>query len=156
MAHAQQGPLAPLMAHGMANASSLSALEAGRRRPRARRNLGLTLVRNVCILRLPDTTGSVTLARMGQVSDVIATLKARELTTTCSELVSALSGLGFEVRRRKAGNHHSLDHAGIPGFTGANFDGGHGKTVKACYVQAMRKLISKYELEINEFLKEPK
>ena len=93
---------------------------------------------------------------MGQVSDAIAMLKAKELTTTCSELVSALSGLGFEVRRRNSGNHHTLDHAGVAGFTGASFDGGHGKAVKACYVQAMRKLIAKYETEINEFLKEPK
>lgn len=93
---------------------------------------------------------------MGQVSDAIATLKAKELTTSCADLISTLSELGFEVKRRKSGNHHTLDHPGIPGFTGSDFDGGHGKTVKACYVQAMRKLVAKYEPEITDYLKESK
>ena len=93
---------------------------------------------------------------MGQVSDAIAMLKAKELTTTCGDLISAFAALGFEVKRRSSGNHHTLDHDGIPGFTGSSFDGGHGKTVKPCYVQAMRKLLAKYETEISQYLKEPK
>ena len=93
---------------------------------------------------------------MGQVSDAIATLKAKELTTTCADLVSTLSALGFEVKRRKSGNHYTLYHDSIQGFTGSDFDGGHGKTVKFVYVQAMRKLIAKYETEITEYLKEIK
>jgi predicted RNA binding protein YcfA (HicA-like mRNA interferase family) len=90
---------------------------------------------------------------MRQVSDAIEVLKAKEASTSSSELVSLLEGLGFEVRRRKSGNHHTLDHPGIEGFTGANFDGGHEKTVKPCYTREMRKLLVKYEAELNEYLK---
>lgn len=90
---------------------------------------------------------------MDPTSEAIDTLKSREATTSCDELVKLLSGLGFDVKRRRSGNHHTLDHPGIPGFTGANFDGGHGKTVKPRYVQEMRKLVKKYEAEINEYLK---
>lgn len=90
---------------------------------------------------------------MGQVSDAIDALRAKEASTSCSELVSLLEGLGFEVKRRKSGNHHTLDHSAIPDFTGANFDGGHGKAVKSCYTQEMRKLLKKYEPELTEYLK---
>lgn len=90
---------------------------------------------------------------MGQVSDAIDALKAKEASTSCSELASILEGLGFEVKRRKSGNHYTLDHPGISGFTGANFDGGHGKVVKPCYTQEMRKLLKKYESELTEYLK---
>jgi hypothetical protein len=93
---------------------------------------------------------------MDPVSEAIDTLKSKEATTSCDELVGLLKGLGFDVKRRKSGNHHTLDHPGIPGFSGAHFDGGHGKTVKTCYVQEMRKLLKKYEAEINEHLKAKK
>ncbi|MFY7867701.1 type II toxin-antitoxin system HicA family toxin [Roseateles sp.] len=93
---------------------------------------------------------------MKSAGEAIDLLKSREATTSCDELVGLLRALGFDVRRRKSGNHHTLDHPGIPGFTGANFDGGHGKTVKTCYLQEMRKLIKKYEAEINEHLKAKK
>lgn len=90
---------------------------------------------------------------MDSVSDAIDTLKAKEASTSCTDLISLLEGLGFQVRRRSSGNHHTLGHPGIPGFIGANFDGGHGKVVKPCYVQAMRKLIKKYQTEITDYLK---
>ena len=93
---------------------------------------------------------------MKSAGEVIDLLKSKEATTSCDDLVSLLTDLGFDVRRRKSGNHHTLDHPGIPNFMGANFDGGHGKTVKTCYVQEMRKLVKKYETEINEQLKAKK
>lgn len=91
---------------------------------------------------------------MGTVSDAIDTLRTKEANTSCADLASVLEGLGFEVKRRSSGNHHTIDHKGLPGFTGANFDGGHGKVVMKCYVQEMRKLVKKYESELTEYLKE--
>ena len=47
-----------------------------------------------------------------------------------------------------------MDHDGIPGFTGANFDGGHDKHMKAVYVKQLRKLLEKYSAEISAALSE--
>ena len=47
-----------------------------------------------------------------------------------------------------------MDHDGIPGFTGANFDGGHDKHLKAVYVRQLRKLLEKYSAEISAALSE--
>lgn len=91
---------------------------------------------------------------MGTVDAALDWLRAKEATTSCAELIAVLQGLGFEVRRRSSGNHHTIYHPGLSDFSGSNFDGGHGKVVKKYYVQAMRKLISKYQSELTEYMRE--
>lgn len=90
---------------------------------------------------------------MEPVRAAINILRAREANLSCAELVRLLESLGFDVRRGKSGNHHTLDHSGIPGFAGSNFDGGHDKTVKKCYTSSMRRLLTKYEVEISDHLR---
>ena len=67
-------------------------------------------------------------------------------------LKAILKDLGFDVQRTGSGNHYVVDHDGIPGFTGANFDCGHDKHMKPCYPRNMRKLLEKYETEITQYL----
>ena len=91
---------------------------------------------------------------MGAVTDAIQRLRDKEASTGCEQMVGLLRKLGFEVQRRHSGNHHVMDHDGIPGFTGANFDGGHDKHLKAVYVRQLRKLLEKYSAEISAALLE--
>ena len=89
---------------------------------------------------------------MGKVSGAAATLRSKEGNCTCSDLKAILKDLGFDVQRAGSGNHHVVDHDGIPGFTGANFDCGHDKLMKPCYPRNMRKLLEKYETENTQYL----
>ena len=91
---------------------------------------------------------------MSTLTDAIQRLRDNEASTSCEQMVGLLCKLGFEVQRRKSGNHHVMDHDGIPGFTGANFDGGHDKHMKAVYVRQLRKLREKYSAEISAALSE--
>jgi hypothetical protein len=85
---------------------------------------------------------------MGKVDDAIAKLTMEEAATSCSDLVSALEGLMFQVKRRRKGNHYTFVHPGLAGFWGSDFNGGHEKHVKSNYVREVRKLLERYRVEL--------
>jgi hypothetical protein len=89
---------------------------------------------------------------MGRVDDTIAKLAKEEAATSCPELVLALEGLAFKVRKCSKGNHYTFVHPHLEGFFGSDFNGGHEKHVKKVYVQRVRKLIERYRAELVEQL----
>jgi hypothetical protein len=89
---------------------------------------------------------------MGKVDEAIAKLSKEATATSCADLVSLLEGLGFKVRRCSKGNHHTFVHAGLADFWGSDFDGGHDKHMKKNYVNAVRKLLERYRMELAQLL----
>jgi hypothetical protein len=72
----------------------------------------------------------------------------------CAEVRGLLNELGFDVRDGSNGNHKTFTHDGIPSFPGSNYDCGHGKVVKPCYIGNIIRTLSHYEAEIREYLGE--
>ena len=86
------------------------------------------------------------------IQGVIADLRSGRASTRCKDLIAALESLGFDVKRGKQGNHHTYTHQGLSSFGVANFDCGHKKHMKPVYVDKVRKVIEKYEEELNSLL----
>ena len=75
----------------------------------------------------------------------------------CSALEALLRSLGFIVEEGRSGKHRTVEHKEISEVA-ANFDGGHGKDaeIKRCYVRDMRKMIEKYQDQLDAFLEKEK
>jgi len=88
------------------------------------------------------------------IKGVIADLRSGRASTRCKDLISLLELLGFDVRKGTKGNHHTYTHKKLLGFSVASFDCGHKKHVKPVYVDKVRKLIAKYEDELERLMDE--
>jgi hypothetical protein len=82
-------------------------------------------------------------------------LKEGGASMRCKDLVDILQTLGFEVRNGKSAGHKVVSHSGLPGFTSAGFNCGHGDNpeVKRPYVKSMVALLERHEDELRAFLK---
>jgi hypothetical protein len=58
-----------------------------------------------------------------------------------------LTRLGFLVRDCGKGNHKAFSHARLAGFTGGNYDCGHGKNpqVKSVYIRKIIRILENWE-----------
>lgn len=86
--------------------------------------------------------------------DVVKHLRQARANLGCGDVKKALEELGFEVHNGKKGNHKTYTHDHIEGFHGGNYDCGHNKHVKPCYITNVIRTIETYELEIRTFLGE--
>lgn len=84
--------------------------------------------------------------------DVLQHLRQARASLRCADVKAQLEQLGFRVRDAKKGNHKLYFHDHIAGFQGSNYDCGHEKHVKTCYIRNIIGVIEKYELEIRTFL----
>lgn len=80
---------------------------------------------------------------------VVAKLKSSRANLSCDEMKDLLESLGFVVKKRAGGNHHTYTHPDLTDFFGSNFDGGHKKQMLSVYVEKALKIIKKYENELN-------
>jgi hypothetical protein len=73
----------------------------------------------------------------------------------CSDLVSILETLGFDVRAGKKSGHKVMTHPGVPGFTSQAFTCGHGKNpeIKPVYVRKVVATLRQFEPELAEYLR---
>jgi hypothetical protein len=80
------------------------------------------------------------------VTTVIERLHTGAGSLRCSELVSLLEALGFEVRRGRRGNHRIVTHPGLTDFLGTAFDCGHGRDapVRPVYVRNVRRILEEH------------
>ena len=86
------------------------------------------------------------------IKGVIAELRSGRASTRCKDLISVLKELGFDVKKGTRGNHYTFTHSGLPDFHVASFDCGHNKHMKPVYVDKVRKVIAKYEDELEQLL----
>lgn len=86
--------------------------------------------------------------------ETVAALSAARRSIRCEELASHLRRLGFDVRDGKRGGHKLIFHDGIPDFTSASYNCGHGRNpeIKPAYVSNLLKLLEQYKKEIIEYL----
>jgi hypothetical protein len=61
-----------------------------------------------------------------------------------------LGDLGFQVRRCGSGGHRVFSHPKLRGFTGGNYNGGHGRNdqLKASYVRNVIRILEDWEHEL--------
>jgi len=87
---------------------------------------------------------------------IVKKLRQSKNNYRCSELVSDLETLGFEVRNGRRGGHKIYTHDGIPDFTSGSFNCGHGinSKIKPVYINQVRKIVERYEEEIIEYLED--
>ena len=91
---------------------------------------------------------------MSVIDDVIAHLTQQQASMRCAEMKKLLETLGFQVTDAATKNHKLVYHKGIKDFHGSHYDCGHGKNpeLKKPYVQAMRRLIEKYRIDLANHL----
>ena len=87
---------------------------------------------------------------MAYVDDVIKDWKGRPRAVSCSEIREALEAMGFEVKKRNNGNHHTISHPNLKGFFGSNYDCGHSKdgAVKLPYIKSILRVLSEHRDEL--------
>jgi hypothetical protein len=85
--------------------------------------------------------------------EVVNVLKSRN--STCEDIDKMLSGLGFSVKRRSNGNHHTYTHPELDAFMGSNYDCGHGKNPvpKQQYFRNILKVLKTYETDLRDLNK---
>lgn len=68
----------------------------------------------------------------------------------CGEIEKILRSLGFDVREGRRGGHRIVTHDGLPSFTSASFDCGHGRNgdVKKAYARHLARIIEDYRDEL--------
>jgi len=86
--------------------------------------------------------------------EVVAVLSAAKRSIRCDELAGQLSRLGFEVREGKRGGHRVYVHDGLPDFTSASYNCGHGRNpeIKPAYINDVLKILRRHEAEIVKYL----
>jgi len=82
------------------------------------------------------------------------TLRTRKTTMRCQELVELLTRLGFIVRDGRRGGHKIFTHSGLPEFTSASFNCGHGRNpeIKPAYIQNILRIIEAHEDSLKTYL----
>jgi len=90
--------------------------------------------------------------------DTKQALSKAKTSIRCEEMARQLRRLGFDVRDGKRGGHKIVFHDGIPGFTSASYNCGHGKNpeIKPAYVNEILKILDLYKDEINNYLETKK
>jgi hypothetical protein len=85
-----------------------------------------------------------------------STLRERQSSLKCRELLKVLSDLGFKVKDGKKGGHKLYRHPDISSFAGGDFNCGHshGDQVKPVYVKGILRVIEEFETELREALGE--
>lgn len=91
---------------------------------------------------------------VSSVDEAIALLEQRKRSMRCSELVSVLQGLGFEVRSGRLGGHKIYTHAHLQDFTsdGINCEHGRNPQVKPAYVGKVIRNLRQHRTELEKFL----
>ncbi|WP_146162956.1 hypothetical protein [Variovorax sp. WS11] len=80
------------------------------------------------------------------VEALIADLKKNPAGWRCKDMCRALERLQFTIRPVGSG-HKVVSHAKLAGFTGTNFDCGHGKDplIKPAYIRKLASVLEKWQ-----------
>lgn len=94
----------------------------------------------------------------GRYDTAVRDLKLRKRSITRSQLIAHLSSLGFKCKLGTKGMHYTVTHNGFGVYPAGTFNGEHGNDplIKIDYIVHMLNMLSTYEAELREFLKEPK
>ncbi len=86
-----------------------------------------------------------------KLDQIIKTLKEKEHSTRCSELVDTLENLDFKCKKGSSGKHYTFKHKEFTSIRG-RFDGAHGRdaVVLAYGVRSARDAISDLKFHLQE------
>lgn len=91
---------------------------------------------------------------MSSVQETIDALHASRKNVRCADICGRLRKLGFDVREGSGPGHKVVGHRGLRGFTGSNFNCGHGKNpqVLPVYVKHVIALLEHWKIDIEEYI----